>query len=77
MNEVTIGTNHTFWRDPEYGALQLMGQYSYVWRRPWSVSPRLPGEARNKQGLLESTLPAAWVGADYKVADRTRRMPLV
>jgi hypothetical protein len=52
INEITVGATNTFWRDPKYGALQLMGQYSYVWRRPWSVAPGQPGEARTNMLFL-------------------------
>ncbi len=35
--EETVGFNQTFWKDPKYGALNLMGQYSHLTREPWSV----------------------------------------
>jgi hypothetical protein len=37
LQQVTFGYTRTFWRDPAYGALQLIGQYSYVVRHPWFV----------------------------------------
>ncbi|HVP48489.1 MAG TPA: hypothetical protein VMT32_17965 [Bryobacteraceae bacterium] len=38
IHEPTVGFTQTFWRDPKYGALQLMMQYSYVLRYPWADS---------------------------------------
>ena len=45
IQELTLGYTRTFWRDPNYGALQFMTQYSYVVRHPWSVAVGQPGEA--------------------------------
>jgi len=36
--EYTLGFNQTFWKDPKYGALNLMGQYSRVSRTAWSFA---------------------------------------
>ena len=38
IQEATFGFTQTFWRDPRYGALQFMGQYSYLVRNPWFVA---------------------------------------
>ena len=38
IQEWTIGFNQTFWKSPKYGALNLMGQYSFATRNPWSVA---------------------------------------
>jgi hypothetical protein len=38
IQEGTIGFNQTFWKDNKYGALNLMGQYSYLTRDPWRVA---------------------------------------
>jgi hypothetical protein len=35
--EETLGFNQTLWRDAKYGALNLMGQYSYLSRNPWAT----------------------------------------
>ena len=35
----------TLWRDPKYGALQLMFQYSYLQRNPWYVATGQPSNA--------------------------------
>ncbi len=40
--EVTVGANQTFFREPRYGALQLIAQYSRATRAPWGT----PAKAR-------------------------------
>ena len=35
MYEPTIGIVQMFWRNPSYGDLKLITQYSYVSRAPW------------------------------------------
>ena len=45
LQQVTFGYTRTFWRDPNYGALQLLGQYSYIVRHPWSVPTGQPSGA--------------------------------
>jgi len=47
IHQATFGFTRTFWRDPKYGALQLMGQYSFLLRRPWSVAAGQPSEAHS------------------------------
>src|SRR5579864_887628 len=42
IQEPTFGITQTFWKDPKYGALQLMLQYSYVLRYPWFVASAAP-----------------------------------
>jgi len=37
VQEETLGFNQTLWRDGRYGALNLMGQYSYMHRNPWFI----------------------------------------
>jgi hypothetical protein len=43
LYEPTIGLHYMMWRNPNYGDLRIMTQYSYVSRAPWYVSP--PGGA--------------------------------
>jgi hypothetical protein len=38
INEVTFGFNQTMWRDPRYGAINVMGQYEWLERDPWFVA---------------------------------------
>jgi hypothetical protein len=37
LQEATFGLIQTFWKEQRYGALQLITQYSYVLRNPWSA----------------------------------------
>jgi hypothetical protein len=39
IQEITFGVNRTLWKDPAYGAFNVMAQYSYVFRNPWFVAP--------------------------------------
>ena len=43
--EATIGFIPTLWSSPNYGKLQLINQYSYVERSPWSVPSGAPKNA--------------------------------
>jgi hypothetical protein len=52
IQQATVGVIRTFWRDPKFGALQLMGQYSYLTRRPWSVAVGQPKEAHTNMIFL-------------------------
>ena len=45
VQEGTLGFNQTMWKDARYGALNLMGQYSYLSRNPWSVATGAPRNA--------------------------------
>lgn len=45
VQEGTFGFNQTFWKDAKYGALNFMGQYSYLTRDPWSVATASPKNA--------------------------------
>jgi len=45
VQQFTFGYTHTFWRDPYYGGLQLIGQYSHLVRHPWSVPLGQPSDA--------------------------------
>ena len=37
LQEVTFDVVRTLWKSPNYGALSLFGQYSYLWRDPWTI----------------------------------------
>lgn len=37
IDETTVGVNHAFFREPRYGAMHLVVQYSYLTRTPWSA----------------------------------------
>ncbi|HZZ19764.1 MAG TPA: hypothetical protein VFE25_10365 [Opitutaceae bacterium] len=38
IDEYTIANTYTFWKNPAYGALAVIGQLSYVDRKPWYVA---------------------------------------
>lgn len=45
INELTFGAVETLWKEPAYGALQIIAQASYADREPWYVAPGAPREA--------------------------------
>jgi hypothetical protein len=45
LDEPTIGFVPTFWRNPNYGALSLITQFSYLSRSPWVVATGAPANA--------------------------------
>jgi hypothetical protein len=45
LQEATIDINQTFWRHPQYGAVVLISQSSYLTRSPWFVAPGAPKNA--------------------------------
>lgn len=45
IQEATIDWIQTFWRNPQYGAVLLNTQVSYVTRAPWFVAPGTPKNA--------------------------------
>ncbi len=61
IQEATFGFSQTFWKDARYGALALMGQYSYVFRNPWAVASGQPAQARTNMVFLDVryTLPGS------------------
>ncbi len=42
INELTFGFNQTIWKDPRYGAINVMGQYEWLQRNPWFVAAGSP-----------------------------------
>ena len=59
VQESTVGVVRTLWKRPDLGALQVIGQYSYVWRNPWSIAPGSPADAHAHMVFadLRYTLP--------------------
>ena len=47
IQEPTVDWTFTFWKDQQYGALQLVNQVSYLTRAPWFVAPGQPKNARS------------------------------
>ena len=45
IQEATFGFNQTIWKNAKYGALNFMGQYSYLTRSPWYVASGQPPNA--------------------------------
>jgi len=45
IQEATFGFNQAIWKHPKYGALNLIGQYSYLTRDPWYVATGQPANA--------------------------------
>ncbi len=61
VQEYTLGFSETFWKDAKYGALNLMGQYSYLKREPWFVATGAPADANMSMVFLNLryTLPGS------------------
>jgi len=59
FQEPMFGYYYTFWKNPRIGALQFIGQYSYVMRSPWWVAPGTAWDAHAHMafGSLRFTLP--------------------
>ena len=59
--EITFGTNSTLAKNPRWGALNLITQYSYVLRHPWLVTGTAPTDAHTNMGFIDLryTLPGA------------------
>ena len=45
IQELTFDWTQTFWKNPQYGALQLVTQWSYLTRSPWFVAAGAPKNA--------------------------------
>lgn len=58
VQEFTIGLTPTLWKSPQHGALQLITQYSYMWRVPWYVAPNAPANAKTNM---------VWVDLRYTI----------
>jgi hypothetical protein len=61
INEITFGFNQTMWRDPRYGAVNVMGQYEWLERAPWYVAAGAPKETHDNTIYfnIRYTLPGA------------------
>jgi hypothetical protein len=59
IQEATFGMIQTLWKNPSYGALALITQYSYLTRNPWYVALGLPRQAQTNLYYvdLRYTLP--------------------
>ena len=61
IQEATFGANFTLAKDANWGALNLMFQYSYLQRNPWLAVAPAPSNASLSMGFvnLRYTLPGA------------------
>jgi hypothetical protein len=53
IDEYTFGAVQTLWKNSNYGALQVIGQASYVDRKPWYVAPGAPSSAHDGMVFLD------------------------
>ena len=53
LYEPTFGFVHTFWRNPSYGDLKVITQYSYVSRAPWLVPAATPATAHTSMVYVD------------------------
>ena len=47
VQEITFDWVQTLWKNPNYGALSLINQYSYIWKEPWYFSSTTPRQAHS------------------------------
>ncbi len=61
IQEATFGFNQTLWKDAKYGALNFMGQYSYLSRNPWFIASGQPEDSHLNMLFLNLryTLPGS------------------
>jgi hypothetical protein len=63
IQEISFGFNQTIWKDAKWGAVNFMGQYSYLLRDPWyaDVTSGQPANANNNMVFfnLRYTLPGS------------------
>ena len=53
IQEPTFGIIETFWKNPHYGSLQLITQYSYATRAPWVVLNNQPKNAHLSMAYVD------------------------
>jgi hypothetical protein len=53
IQEPSLGWIQTFWKNPQFGALQLITQVSYVTRAPWFVAAGAPKNAHLTMGWVD------------------------
>jgi hypothetical protein len=61
IQEITVGSNTTLAKDPKWGALSLLFQYSYVQRNPWLAAASAFSDASLSMGFatVRYTLPGS------------------
>ena len=53
IDEYTLGNTYTFWKSANLGALQLIGQLSYVDRTPWYVAAGSPSKSKSTMVFVD------------------------
>jgi hypothetical protein len=53
IEEYSLANTYTFWKNPAYGALQLIAQVSYIDRTPWFVAAGAPSKANANMVWLD------------------------
>jgi hypothetical protein len=53
LYEPTFGFVNTMWRNPSYGDLKVITQYSYVSRTPWTVAVGAPNTAHTSMVYID------------------------
>ena len=53
VQEGSFDWTQTFWKHPQYGALQLITEYSYITRSPWFVAAGAPKNAHLSEVLID------------------------
>jgi hypothetical protein len=61
IQEATLGFNQAIWKHPRYGAVNIIGQYSYLTRSPWYTAVGAPKNAIDNMVFLDLryTLPGS------------------
>jgi uncharacterized coiled-coil protein SlyX len=61
IQEATFGFNQAIWKNPRYGAVNIIGQYSYLTRDPWYVATGQPANATLNEVFIDLryTLPGS------------------
>jgi hypothetical protein len=59
IQEITFDWVRTLWKNPNYGALSMINQYSYLFREPWYSSASTPRQAHSSMIWIDLryTLP--------------------
>jgi len=69
IQEITFGTNTTLAKDPTWGALNLMFQYSYLQRNPWYAAVGAPSNASLSMGQELAVTPLQMICAHSALAN--------
>jgi hypothetical protein len=56
IGEGTGGFIYSFWKNPKYGALQWINQYSYLYREPWATTPAIGGPVKAHTNMVYTDL---------------------